>query len=97
MLSITEKRGTERVGSFPNVTQRVLVELDVWNWAKGVGGRSEPDIITADLETSFCWEAYVSVRPAHSASAVDPFQGHVSAPQTESGVEILPLSPQVGR
>ena len=47
MLFITEKRGTERVGSFPNVTQWVLVELDVWNWAKGVGGRSEPDIITA--------------------------------------------------
>ena len=75
----------------------MLVELGVWNWAKGVGGRSEPDITMPDLETSFCWEACVSVRPAHSASAVDPFRAEVSASQTESGVEIPPLSPQVGK
>ena len=41
------KRGTERVGGSPRVTQRVLVELDVGNWAEGVGGRSEAYIITA--------------------------------------------------
>ena len=99
MLSITEeKRGTERVGGFPNVTQRVLVELDVWNWAKGVGGRSEPDIITAGsrdliLLGSLCESQACSL----CASAVDPFQAQVSASQTESGVEIPPLSPQVGR
>ncbi|XP_059732191.1 uncharacterized protein [Bos taurus] len=87
MLSITEeKRGTERVGGFPNVTQRVLVELDVWNWAKGVGGRSEPDIITAGsrdliLLGSLCESQACSL----CASAVDPFQAQVSASQTESG------------
>lgn len=81
------------------VTQRVLVELGVWNWAKGVGGRSEPDITMPDSETHFAGSLCDAVRPAHSAPLLwTPFRAQVSASQTESGgFSPPPLSPQVGK